>query len=67
MKPSSTLNVPEAVGSYSQAIAIDSLFFAYGQLLTDPATGTFPFNGPVDQARQCFKSIVAIAHAGGTE
>ena len=66
MKPISTSNAPEAVGPYSQAIAVNGLLFVSGQLPIDPTTGAFPSDAPVEQARQCLKNIAAIAQAAGT-
>ena len=39
MKVINTTNAPGAVGPYSQAIEIDNLVFASGQIALDPATG----------------------------
>ena len=39
MKVIKTTNAPGAVGPYSQAIEIDNLVFASGQIALDPATG----------------------------
>lgn len=39
MKVIKTTNAPGAVGPYSQAIEIDNLVFASGQIALNPATG----------------------------
>ena len=39
MKIIQTNNAPAAVGPYSQAVEIDNLVFASGQIALNPATG----------------------------
>ena len=54
MKVIKTTNAPGAVGPYSQAIEIDNLVFASGQIALDPATGEMA-EGIEAQAHQVFK------------
>ena len=54
MKVIKTTNAPGAVGPYSQAIEIDNLVFASGQIALDPATGKMA-EGIEAQAHQALK------------
>lgn len=56
----STTQAPAAIGPYSQAIQMDNMLFASGQLGIDPATGKFVEGGVKEQALQVFKNIHAI-------
>ena len=55
MKVIKTTNAPGAVGPYSQAIEIDNLVFASGQIALDPATGEMA-EGIEAQAHQALKN-----------
>lgn len=62
-----TTNAPAAIGPYSQAIQVDKMLFASGQLGIDPATGNFVEGCVKEQTVQAFKNIHAIlAEAGYT-
>lgn len=62
-----TTNAPAAIGPYSQAIQVDKMLFASGQLGIDPATGSFVEGGVKEQTVQAFKNVHAIlAEAGYT-
>lgn len=63
----STNNAPAAIGPYSQAIEVNSILYASGQIPIDPATGDFVSGGIKEQTEQVFKNIKAIlAEAGLT-
>ena len=63
----STSNAPAAIGPYSQALLVNDILFASGQLGLDPATGNFAEGGVKEQTAQAFKNIKAIlAEAGLT-
>lgn len=55
-----TTQAPAAIGPYSQAIRIDNMLFASGQLGIDPATGNFVEGAVKEQTFQVFKNIRAI-------
>lgn len=55
-----TTQAPAAIGPYSQAIRIDNMLFASGQLGIDPVTGNFVEGGVKEQTFQVFKNIRAI-------
>ena len=59
MKVINTTNAPGAVGPYSQAIEIDNLVFASGQIALDPATGEMT-EGIEAQAHQALKNAQAV-------
>ena len=54
-----TTLAPEAIGTYSQAIATDNLVFISGQIPLDPATMEL-VNGVENQIKQVFKNIEGI-------
>lgn len=59
-----TDNAPAAVGTYSQAIKVDSTVYISGQLGLDPATMELK-EGFEAQARQAMDNLAAIAQASG--
>jgi 2-iminobutanoate/2-iminopropanoate deaminase len=64
-----TADAPQAIGPYSQAIAIGSglpLLFVSGQLPIDPATGRLIEGDIKAQTRQILNNIEAILQAGGS-
>ena len=54
-----TSNAPEAIGTYSQAIATDSLLFISGQIPLDPKTMNL-VDGIKNQIRQTFLNVENI-------
>ena len=54
-----TTLAPEAIGTYSQAIATDNLVFISGQIPLDPSTMEL-VNGVENQIKQVFKNIEGI-------
>ena len=54
-----TTLAPEAIGTYSQAIATDNLVFISGQIPLDPETMEL-VNGVENQIKQVFKNIENI-------
>ena len=62
-----TNQAPAAIGPYSQAVEVNNMLFASGQIPVDPATGEFASDDIVGQTVQVFKNINAIlAEAGYT-
>ena len=57
-----TTLAPEAIGTYSQAIATDNLVFISGQIPLDPTTMEL-VNGVENQIKQVFKNIESILKA----
>jgi 2-iminobutanoate/2-iminopropanoate deaminase len=60
-----TPDAPEAVGPYSQAIAVGNLLFCAGQIPLEPATGALVAGDAAVQAEQVLKNIGAVLHANG--
>ena len=58
-KEINTTLAPEAIGTYSQAIATDNLVFISGQIPLDPATMEL-VKGVENQIKQVFKNIESI-------
>src|SRR5258707_1383703 len=68
-----TLNAPQAIGPYSQAIQIvpdhqrfDGLLFASGQIALDPQSGNIVSGGIVEQTDRVLKNISAVLTEAGT-
>ena len=62
-----TTEAPAAVGPYSQAIALDNLLFAAGQIPLDPATGDLVAGGIAEQTHQVLKNLRAVLKAAGSD
>ena len=60
-----TPDAPEAVGPYSQAIAVGNLLFCAGQIPLEPATGTLVEGDAAAQAEQVLKNLGAVLQANG--
>lgn len=67
MKAISTAKAPAAIGPYSQAIEVNGMIFASGQLPIDPATGNFPEGGIKEQTRQSLLNAQSILNEAGTD
>lgn len=65
MKVISTTKAPAAIGPYSQAIRVGNLVYTSGQILIDPATGTFVKGGIKEQTRQSLTNVKAILEEAG--
>lgn len=67
MKAIATKNAPAAIGPYSQAIEVNGLVYASGQIPIDPATGAFVPGGIKEQTQQSLKNASAILQQAGTD
>jgi 2-iminobutanoate/2-iminopropanoate deaminase len=67
MKIISTNSAPAAIGPYSQAIVIDGLLFASGQIPLSPETGTVVSGGIQEQTEQVMKNISAVLTAAESD
>lgn len=67
MKAIQTDKAPAAIGPYSQAIEVNGLVFASGQLPIDPQTGCFAEGGIKAQTRQSLTNAQNILKAAGTD
>lgn len=61
----STSEAPAAVGTYSQAISVNGMLYASGQLGLDPKTGQFAGEDFKSQAEQALKNVGAILKSEG--
>ena len=66
MKEIKTTNAPAAIGPYSQAIEVNGMLFASGQLPVDPATGEMPATIEA-QAEQSLKNVGGILKEAGPD
>ena len=67
MKTISTQNAPAVIGPYSQAIAVNGMLFASGQIPLDPQTGTLVEGGIEAQTERVMQNIKAVLEAAGTD
>ena len=67
MKAIHTLKAPAAIGPYSQAIEVNGVVFASGQIPIDPATGSFVEGGVKEQTRQALTNASQILQEAGTD
>lgn len=65
MKALHTDKVPAAIGPYSQAIEVNSMVFASGQIPLDPTTGNVVEGGIKEQTHQALTNAKAIMEAAG--
>ncbi len=61
-----SVDAPQAIGPYSQAVKCGGLLFVSGQLPLDPISGTLISDAPTEQLAQCLRNIEAIAKSAGT-
>ena len=62
----STKNAPDAIGPYSQAVAVNGFVFTSGQIGIDPRSGQIEETGIEGQARQAILNLVSILEAAGS-
>ena len=67
MKKIMTKEAPAAIGPYSQAIQVDNLLFASGQIPINPETGAVEAQGIEEQTVQVMKNIGAILKEAGAD
>jgi 2-iminobutanoate/2-iminopropanoate deaminase len=60
-----TDKAPKAIGPYSQAIAINGMIFASGQIPIDPATGELNTGAIEEQTRLVLNNLKAVLDEGG--
>jgi 2-iminobutanoate/2-iminopropanoate deaminase len=60
-----TTEAPAAVGPYSQAIALDNLLFAAGQIPLDPSTNELVGTDVTAQTERVCQNIAAVLKANG--
>ncbi|MDE5987094.1 MAG: RidA family protein [Prevotella sp.] len=65
MKALHTDKAPAAIGPYSQAIEVNGMVFASGQIPLDPATGNIVEGGIKEQTQQALANAKAIMETAG--
>lgn len=65
MKKIHTSNAPEAIGPYSQAIAVGNLVFTSGQIPINPESGEVEAEGIEAQTEQVCMNLRAVLEAAG--
>jgi len=60
-----TVDAPQAIGPYSQAVRAGNMVFASGQIPLDPATKEFVPGGIAEQTEQVLKNLTAVFAAAG--
>lgn len=65
MKALHTDKAPAAIGPYSQAIEVNGMVFASGQIPLDPTTGNVVEGGIKEQTRQALTNAKAIMESAG--
>ena len=61
-----TVEAPQAIGPYSQAIVAGGFVFASGQIPLNPLTGEFVEGGIVEQTEQVLRNLSKVLEAAGT-
>jgi len=67
MKTISTNLAPAAIGPYSQAIVVDGLLFASGQIPLSPEMGEVVSGGIKEQTTQVMQNIAAVLAAADSD
>ena len=61
-----TKNAPEAIGPYSQAVALKNLVFTSGQIPINPESGNIEKNTIQEQTEQVCLNLKAVLEAAGS-
>jgi 2-iminobutanoate/2-iminopropanoate deaminase len=61
-----TTSAPAALGPYSQAIALDGMVFASGQIALDPASGQLVEGDVQAQTHRVLQNLTAVLEASGS-
>lgn len=67
MKTIFTDKAPAAIGPYSQAIIVNGMLYASGQIPLDPATGNMVAGGITEQTERVMQNIKAVLEAVGID
>jgi 2-iminobutanoate/2-iminopropanoate deaminase len=62
----STTSAPAALGPYSQAISLDGMVFASGQIALDPASGQLVEGDVQAQTHRVLQNLTAVLEAAGS-
>lgn len=67
MKRISTDKAPAAIGPYSQAIVVNGMLFASGQIALDPDSGEIVGSNIQEQTEQVIQNVSGLLEAAGTD
>lgn len=62
-----TPNAPAPIGPYSQAILVNNVLYASGQIAIDPATNELVTANVEDETHQVMKNVAAILKEAGLD
>lgn len=62
-----TANAPQAIGPYSQAIAVSKTLYCSGQIPINPATGNIESTDITEQAHRALNNVRAVLAAAGAD
>jgi 2-iminobutanoate/2-iminopropanoate deaminase len=62
-----TKNAPEAIGPYSQAVAIPQLIYTSGQIPLEPSTGQLVEGGIREQTERVLENLEAVLAAANSD
>ena len=62
-----TENAPQAIGPYSQAIAVGKMLYASGQIPIDPQTGNIESDDIEAQTRQALNNVRGVLKAANLD
>ncbi len=61
-----TKNAPEAIGPYSQAVAVDGMVYTSGQIAINPESGAVEATTIEEQTEQVCKNLCEVLKASGS-
>ena len=61
-----TMNAPQAIGPYSQAIKAGGMVFCSGQIALDPASGAIVGSDVAQQTERVLQNLAAVLAAAGS-
>lgn len=60
-----TSNAPSPIGPYSQAVIVNGMLFASGQIAIDPSTGNLVMDDIKAETKQVMENIRGVLNAAG--
>ena len=66
IKKIKTNNAPQAIGAYSQGVAVDELVFTSGQIGINPDTGLLVTDNFTAEVMQVLNNVKSVLESGGS-
>ena len=66
IKKIKTNNAPQAIGAYSQGVAVDELVFTSGQIGINPDTGLLVTDNFTAEVTQVLNNVKSVLESGGS-